>query len=92
MHSFQWIFEWDNNKNIINRKIHGFTFEHAEELWSDKNSKDLLLCYEQEERWMHIAKLDNKIWTAIFTLREEKIRLISVRRARIHEKKIYENR
>jgi len=39
-----------------------------------------------------IGKLQKKIWTAIYTIRSEAIRIISVRRAREKEVEIYENK
>ena len=83
-------FVWDIQKNALNTEKHGVTFEQAVELWSDHSSKELYLFYEGEERWMRIGKLDRKIWVAIFTVRKERIRLISVRRARKKEEDFYE--
>jgi len=39
---------------------------------------------------MLIARIGAKIWSAIFTERENKVRIISVRRARTSEEAIYE--
>ena len=44
----------------------------------------------KESRWGIIGELKGKIWTAIYTLRRENIRLISARRARQDEKELYE--
>jgi len=38
-----------------------------------------------------ISKIEGKYWTAVFTYRGKKIRIISVRRARKNEKEIYES-
>ena len=43
-----------------------------------------------EQRKMLIARIEEKIWSAIFTEREIKIRIISVRRARTKEEAMYE--
>lgn len=91
MHPFFSRFIWDVRKNELNKKKHNITFEQAMDLWNDPFAKNLSLPHREEERQMFIGKLDDKLWSAIFTFREEKIRLISVRRARIHEKKFYEN-
>jgi hypothetical protein len=42
-----------------------------------------------EKRFMMIAKLNETIWSAIYTLRIDSIRIISVRRSRENEKEIY---
>jgi uncharacterized DUF497 family protein len=39
---------------------------------------------------MLVARLKGKVWSAIFTEREDRIRIISVRRARTSEEAIYE--
>ena len=36
-----------------------------------------------------IAKLKDTLWTAIYTYRKKKIRIISVRKARKYEEEIY---
>jgi uncharacterized DUF497 family protein len=40
-------------------------------------------------RFLLIGKYNNKIWSAIFTVRQEKIRVISGRRSRKNEEEIY---
>ncbi|MDJ0900760.1 MAG: BrnT family toxin [Xenococcus sp. MO_188.B8] len=42
-------------------------------------------------RFMVIGKIEGKYWSAIITYREENIRLISVRRSRDDEVKVYES-
>ena len=44
-----------------------------------------------EPRYLIIGKIGEKHWSAIITYRGEKIRIISVRRARKEEVKIYES-
>jgi hypothetical protein len=39
-----------------------------------------------------IGKIEKKLWSAIFTLRSDAIRIISVRRARKKEAKFYEQK
>jgi uncharacterized DUF497 family protein len=38
-----------------------------------------------------LAMLEGKLWAALYTPRENKIRIISVRRARNNERKLYES-
>ena len=71
---------------------HGIDFEEAQALWNDPCAIEIVLNYPNEERHARIAKLSEggaEVWTAIFTLRSEGIRLISVRRARTREKEHY---
>lgn len=43
-----------------------------------------------EPRWLVIGRIDSKQWSAVVTYREERIRIISVRRSRDAEVAIYE--
>jgi len=85
-------FEWDTDKSSSNKSKHGIDFETAKELWLDENRIEIHVPYPIEDRWIMIGKLQKKIWTAIYTIRSEAIRIISVRRAREKEVEIYENK
>lgn len=84
-------FEYDINKSIKNKAKHGIDFEESQELFKDKNLLVIPLTFEDEKRFAYVGKLNNKIWTAIITCRNKKIRLISVRRAHKIEEKYYES-
>ena len=45
-----------------------------------------------ENRNILIGKIDDKLWSAVFTYRKDAIRIISVRRARKREAKLYEKK
>ena len=83
-------FEWDLRKSIANKEKHGLDFETAKILWSDDNRVEIHAPSPVEDRWILIGKKDNKLWTAIFTLRGKAIRIISVRRSRKKEVYLYE--
>ena len=85
-------FEWDHGKSIANKEKHGIDFESAELLWSDENRVEIHAPHPVEERWILIGKKENKLWTAIFTLRGNAIRIISVRRSRKKEVDLYEEK
>ena len=85
-------FEWDLEKSIANKEKHGIDFEIAKLLWSDKNRGEIHAPYPVEDRWILIGKKENKLWTAIFTLRGNAIRIISVRRSRKKEVHLYEEK
>jgi hypothetical protein len=46
---------------------------------------------EGEDRYLVIAKINSKCWTATYTFRDDKIRIISVRRSRTKEVLFYES-
>ena len=47
---------------------------------------------EDEPRYLVIAQLQGKHYSAVITYRGEKVRIISVRRARVEEVEIYEGK
>ncbi len=81
-------FEFDSNKSKSNQKKHGIDFIEAQKIWGNPileiNSKD-----PREPRKLIVGFIEKIYWTAIITLREGNIRIISVRRARDEEKKIF---
>jgi len=85
-------FEYDATKSEKNKRKHGIDFEEACALWDDPRALQIELRYEEEKRFGLIAKLEDqtRLWTAIFTMRSGKIRIISVRRARADESERYE--
>ncbi len=85
-------FEWDERKNRRNKNKHGIDFETAMKLWNDKNRIEIQTPFPIENRSVLIGKIDKKLWSAIFTLRSNAIRIISVRRARKKEAKLYEQK
>ena len=84
-------FEFDEEKSKSNLKKHGIDFFEAQELWKDPNFVELKAKTTDELRYMVIGKIDTKYWSAITTVRNKKIRIISVRHARKSEVKIYES-
>ncbi len=84
-------FEWDEVKSASNKIKHGVNFEEAQLLWEDCDRVELAIQSEGEPRYLTIGLMHNKHWTAIITYRGSNIRLISIRRSRTDEVKIYEN-
>ncbi len=85
-------FEWDDNKSISNKEKHGIDFETAKGLWQDENRVEITAPHPIENRWIIIGKLKDKLWTAIYTIRRNTVRIISVRRSREKEVKLYEEK
>ncbi len=92
MYNYIMRFEWDSDKSISNKSKHGIDFQTAKELWLDENRTEIHAPHPMEDRWIVIGKLQKKIWIAIYTNRNETIRIISVRRARKKEVELYENK
>lgn len=84
-------FEFDPNKNEKNIEKHGIDFIEAQKLWEDSGAVGFRGKSDSEPRYAIIGKIDDKIWISFYTLRNGKIRIISVRRARKGEKILYES-
>ena len=84
-------FEFDKRKSRINKKKHGVDFIEAQLLWDDPDRIEIPAKTTDENRFLIIGKIRDKYWSAIITYRDEKVRIISVRRSRKEEIKIYES-
>ena len=86
------IFEYNKHKSSINKEKYGIDFQEAQKLWEDPYAFELPSPQsEDEERFLVLGKIDSKNYTAIITYRDKNIRIISVRRSRDKEKKLYES-
>ena len=84
------MFDYDPAKSEANRVKHGIDFVEAQALWDDEGRIVAPAISDGEQRWMMVARIEDKLWSAIFTLRDEGIRIISVRRSRPKEVAQYE--
>ena len=84
-------FDWDANKSAANKKKHGVSFKEATEIWSSVHItvSNLARSQDGEKRGATIGIIGSRLYTAIWTKRKDKLRLISVRSARDGEKRIY---
>ena len=83
------IFEFDPEKSLANQLKHGIDFSEGQLLWEN-------ICIELDSpflgelRKLVIGKINDNFWTAIITHRNDKVRIISIRRSRTNEKNLYE--
>jgi uncharacterized DUF497 family protein len=82
-------FEWDPEKSRSNKEKHGIDFESAREIWSDADRIEIQASYPLEDRRIIIGKIRTRLWTAIYTLRKDVVRIISARRSRKRETVLY---
>jgi uncharacterized protein len=84
-------FEWDTEKAATNWRIHGVTFEHAAKAILDPFSVEWIDEREAygEERINLLGMCDGVLLHVTYTEREERIRIISARRAVRHEQDHY---
>jgi uncharacterized protein len=82
-------FEYDLQKSISNKTKHGIDFEEAKNLWEDRNRIRIKARSDTEPRFALIAAYQEKLWTAFYTIRNDMIRITSVRRSRDQERRLY---
>jgi uncharacterized protein len=86
------LFEWSEQKRLMNLCKHGIDFLDAKEIWQGEvlevpsGQQD----YE-EQRHLAYGVLDGRIIAVVFTWRGEVRRLISARRARSNERRDYQD-
>ncbi len=83
-------FAYDPAKSAANLRKHGIDFRAAQALWLDPALLEIPARTTDEERFLVIARLRGKHWSAVITYRQQTIRLISVRRSRPEEVQLYE--
>ncbi len=91
----QWT--WDERKNQVNKRKHGLSFETAQYVFADPLAVSLPDPYPNEERWQTIGLVGQLTIFVVHTWSEfdpvmgdETGRIISARRATVHERRSYE--
>ena len=83
-------FEWDEEKNIINKKKHNNSFETAAHVFDDPECIEM---YDfehstNEDRYIALGVVGGVLFV-VYTERKEAIRLISARLATNAERRLY---
>ncbi len=83
-------FEWDENKDKINKIKHGVSFKVATKVFEDENriERPDYNHSQEEDRWQVIGKVDNILFV-VYTERDDITRLISARKATAYERSLY---
>ncbi|AFL68262.1 BrnT family toxin [Sulfurospirillum barnesii] len=82
------MFEYDEAKSQANKEKHGIDFEEAQALWDNEYLVFKQVEINNEERFLLVGHIGELCYVAVFTMREDNIRIISVRRCRKNEKEI----
>ena len=86
-------FEWDENKNRQNIERHDFDFNDAEEIFEGPKATFPDDRFEYtEDRYVTLGLLGDVVVYVAHTYRDEGIRLISMRKATVRERRIYEKK
>ena len=84
-------FEYDPAKSLKNLAKHGISFKKAQILWNNETAEIKSKNSGNDDfRYLVFGKIDDKHWTAVITKRNNRIRIISVRRSRKKEEQYYE--
>jgi len=84
-------FEYDPGKSSLNRQKHGIDFDEIQELWDDPQRIEIPARTEDEPRFLVIGKQKGVYWSCVIIYRGETVRIISARRSRTEEVRIYES-
>ena len=83
-------FEWDENKNRRNQKKHGTSFDQARALFTTSEFIEIEVETDTETLVVRLAIFEKKHWAVVYTERNDSIRIISFRRAKKWEMRLYE--
>ena len=83
-------FEFDRRKSRSNKKKHGIDFVEVQALWEDPDMIEIPAQTTDELRSLVVGRIADVYWSGIVTNRENRIRIISVRRSRNEEIAFYE--
>jgi len=84
-------FEFDDKKRSSNKMKHGIDSKQAQKLWDDPDLIECPVKTSDEPRFLVVGRITGKYFSGIISYRDDKIRIISVRRARKEEVNIYES-
>jgi uncharacterized DUF497 family protein len=87
-------FEWDEDKSITCYLTRGFDFAYAAFAFADPDRiirQDHRFIYG-EDRYELIGRIEGRLYVVIYTPRDDRVRIISARKANPRELKRYENR
>ena len=84
-------FEFDEKKSQANLEKHGIDFVDAQRLWDDTDLLEIPAKTVDEPRSLVIGIISGAHWSGVITYRENRIRIISVRRSRKEEVSLYES-
>jgi uncharacterized protein len=84
-------FEFDARKSEANAVRHGIDFVEAQALWADPDFLEIPARTAGDPRYLVLGTIGERHWSAVITYREQRVRIISVRRSRQEEVEIYED-
>jgi uncharacterized DUF497 family protein len=85
------VYEWDEAKRAKNLRKHGLDFFAAHLVYESRQKVTYRLRTESETRFLDVAfvELHGAVLALVYTMRNEKVRFISFRRASRRERGVY---
>lgn len=86
-------FEWDDAKAALNERSHGVSFAMARAAFNDVFAIARVdrRHADPEERYALLAMVDERVLFVSYTVRNDRIRIISARKAEPQERRRYHN-
>ena len=84
-------YAFDPGKSAANHDKHGIDFIEAQAIWADERMVIVQSKSAGEVRHLAIGLIGQRHWSAVWTIRETRVRIISVRRARKDEVELWLN-
>jgi uncharacterized DUF497 family protein len=82
-------FEWDDTKAAANWRKHGGSFEMACDLFNDAFAIEWADNTKGEARFVTVGMVENTLILVVYTMRGDRIRIISARMAEPFERRRY---
>ncbi len=84
-------FDWDARKAHRILEERGIDFRDVIRIFASERV-EIRSDQNGEERWLAIGELNGKCFTVVYTMRDDRIRIITARRARRNEERAYHSR
>jgi uncharacterized DUF497 family protein len=87
-------FEWDDGKDSLNVAKHGVSFAYTVAVFVDDRHADFDASHplDGERRRKAVGMIEGRLFTVVYTVRGEFLRIISARRANTQEVRLYDDR
>ena len=83
-------FEWDERKRESTLEKRGIDFNDVVRIFDERPAVHALSKHPDEERMIATSKLSGQMVSVVYTFRDNRIRIITARRARKNEQREYQ--
>ncbi len=83
-------FQWDERKRPQNLEKHRLDFKDAACVYMSDNKLTYQSPVPEEQRYLDVAAIDETVYSLVYTVRQDRVRFISFRRASRQERRRYD--